>query len=100
MFRPPPKAQAASERWSLVFFTRPSNDVQLRALTEQSRLIAEAVARSPDPSKFNTGQTAQSWYYRRTKYQRVKNRTVRGSHIIMECLIDDFLVLRDRRAGT
>ena len=78
MSRPPPKAQAAFERWSLVFFTRPANDVELRALAEQSSTIAEAVAKSPDPSKFNTGQTAQSWYYRRTKYQRIRNRTVRG----------------------
>ncbi|KIP07528.1 hypothetical protein PHLGIDRAFT_105488 [Phlebiopsis gigantea 11061_1 CR5-6] len=72
---PPPKEQAAFERWSLVFFTRPANDVELRALTEQSSIIAEAVENSPDPSKFSTLQTAQSWYYRRTKYQRVKNRT-------------------------
>lgn len=72
---PPPGAQAPLERWSLVFFSRPSNDSELRALTDQSAIIADAVAASPDPAKFSTGQTARAWFIRRIKNQRIKNRT-------------------------
>lgn len=72
----PPKEQGNYERWSLVYFTRPQRDAELRALTDQSSIIADAVARSPDPSKFNTGQTAGAWFARRIKNQRIANRTV------------------------
>ena len=71
----PPKDQAAFTRWSLVFFTRPSGDVALRALTDQSPIIAAAVADSSDPSRFETGQTAAEWFARRIRGQRVGNRT-------------------------
>ncbi|KAI0791515.1 Clavaminate synthase-like protein [Irpex lacteus] len=71
----PPKEQGNYERWSLVYFTRPQRDAELRALTDQSSIIADAVARSPDPSKFNTGQTAGAWFARRIKNQRIANRT-------------------------
>ncbi|KAF7796857.1 hypothetical protein EIP86_008041 [Pleurotus ostreatoroseus] len=71
----PPKDQAKYERWSLVFFIRPANHVELTALTEDSALIAEAVSSAPDPDKYRTGQTAESWFTRRLKYQRIKNRT-------------------------
>ncbi|PSR72308.1 hypothetical protein PHLCEN_2v11802 [Hermanssonia centrifuga] len=73
----PPKDQANHERWSLVFFTRPANHMVLRALKEESPMVAEAVASNPD--KFETGQTAQEWFNRRVKYQRVKNRTADGT---------------------
>lgn len=76
--RTPPKEQASYERWSTVFFTRPSNDVELVPLTEDSPMIAEAVNSSPNPSKFYTGQTAATWFARRVKYERVKNMTVGG----------------------
>ncbi|KAI0346723.1 Clavaminate synthase-like protein [Trametopsis cervina] len=72
----PPKEQAAYDRWSVVFFTRPADDIELRAFTELSPTIAEAVASSPDPSKFSTGHTAKSWFYRRKRGRRVKNQTV------------------------
>ncbi|PSS35544.1 hypothetical protein PHLCEN_2v1507 [Hermanssonia centrifuga] len=78
----PPKDQANYERWSLVFFTRPANHIVLRALAEESPLIAEAVSSAPDPSKFETGQTAQEWFRRRIMYQRIKNRTVRWTTIL------------------
>ncbi|EKM58754.1 uncharacterized protein PHACADRAFT_248824 [Phanerochaete carnosa HHB-10118-sp] len=71
----PPKEQAAFTRWSLVFFTRPANDIELRALTDESPAIAAAVAAAPDPAKWHPGQTAQEWYFRRTRNQRVNNRT-------------------------
>ena len=76
VFRSPPKEQAKYERWSLVFFIRPANHVELTALAEDSALIAEAVNSAPDPAKYRTGQTAESWFTRRLKYQRIKNRTV------------------------
>ncbi|KAF7331563.1 1-aminocyclopropane-1-carboxylate oxidase [Mycena kentingensis (nom. inval.)] len=71
---PPPGLQSAHERWSLVFFTRPGNSIELRALVEDSPLIADAVARSPDPTKFETKCTALEWFTRRIKNQRMKNR--------------------------
>ena len=73
----PPKDQANYERWSLVFFTRPGNNIELTALADQSPMIAKALKNAADPSKYQTGQTALSWFARRIKYQRIKNRTVR-----------------------
>jgi hypothetical protein len=72
----PPKEQANYERWSLVFFSRPQEDAVLHALTDESTIIADAVARSEDPGKFNTGQTAAAWFARRIRNQRIANRTV------------------------
>ncbi|KAM5537801.1 hypothetical protein V8D89_008569 [Ganoderma adspersum] len=54
---------AKFERWSLVFFTRPSFDAAMRALTELSSMIAAAVATSP-AGKFETGVTAGEWLAR------------------------------------
>jgi isopenicillin N synthase-like dioxygenase len=70
---PPPGAQSHLERWSLVFFTRPGNSVVLRALVDESPMIAEAVARAPDKN-FETGSTSAEWFARRIKNQRIKNR--------------------------
>ncbi|KAI0751908.1 Clavaminate synthase-like protein [Daedaleopsis nitida] len=71
---PPPKEQGKYERWSLVFFTRPGNSVELRPLSDESPIIAEAVSNVPD-AKYNTGCTAQDWFARRIRNQRIKNRT-------------------------
>ncbi|KAJ7618395.1 hypothetical protein FB45DRAFT_741505 [Roridomyces roridus] len=71
---PPPGSQAQFERWSLVYFTRPGNSVQLRALVEDSSIVADAVARTPDRD-FETGCTSLEWFTRRIKNQRMKNRT-------------------------
>ncbi|KDR86135.1 hypothetical protein GALMADRAFT_205313 [Galerina marginata CBS 339.88] len=71
---PPPGAQAGQERWSLVFFIRPGNSVVLRALAEDSAMIADAVRASPDSSKFDTGSTALDWFSRRIRNQRINNR--------------------------
>ncbi|KAM5537789.1 hypothetical protein V8D89_008557 [Ganoderma adspersum] len=73
--RPSPKEQARFERWSLVFFTRPSFDAPMRALTKQSSAIAEAVANAP-VGKFETGVTAGEWLARLiliTRANRVKD---------------------------
>ncbi|KAI6157099.1 hypothetical protein BKA82DRAFT_994495 [Pisolithus tinctorius] len=70
---PPPGAQGERERWSLVFFTRPNNTQILRALVEDSQAIAESVKQFPE-GKFETGSTAEEWFSRRIKYQRLKNR--------------------------
>ncbi|GLB43791.1 putative clavaminate synthase-like protein [Lyophyllum shimeji] len=71
---PPPGAQSAHERWSLVYFTRPGNSVVLRALVEDSPLIAQAVAKTPEKN-FETSATSLEWFTRRIKNQRIKNRT-------------------------
>ena len=57
---PPPGAQAAYPRWSLVFFTRPGNSVHLRALTDESELINANVSRlSPEErTKYDPNTTA------------------------------------------
>lgn len=75
-YSPPPKEQAQYERWSLVFFTRPNDDVVLRSLSDQSAGIAEAASKAP-PEKYNPGVTAKEWLARRIKSQRVTNYKVR-----------------------
>ncbi|KAI0333381.1 Clavaminate synthase-like protein [Cubamyces sp. BRFM 1775] len=69
---PPPKDQAQYERWSLVFFTRPNDDVTLHALAEKSPKIAEAVSKAP-PGKYEPGVTAKQWLARRIGSQRATN---------------------------
>ncbi|TCD62168.1 hypothetical protein EIP91_007274 [Steccherinum ochraceum] len=72
---PPPREQSKFERWSLVFFTRPGSSIELRALADQSPVIANAVAKSDNPESFDPKSTAGEWFARRIKNQRVKNRT-------------------------
>ncbi|KIY46148.1 Clavaminate synthase-like protein [Fistulina hepatica ATCC 64428] len=75
---PPPGAQGQMERWSMAFFLRPANHVVLNALTDQSPLIADSVRKAqllPGGRSFFTGETAQDWFMRRIKNQRIKNRT-------------------------
>ncbi|KAH9936866.1 Clavaminate synthase-like protein [Epithele typhae] len=69
---PPPREQAEYERHSVVFFTRPNDAVELRALSAQSERIAAAVANAP-PGKYAPGVTAMEWLVRRVKSQRVTN---------------------------
>ena len=75
---PPPGEQALHPRWSLVFFTRPGNDIKLRALSEESELIKNVLERksADERAKFDPGSTASEWFARRIKYQRLNNRTV------------------------
>ena len=75
ILRPPPLPQAGIDRYSLVYFTRPGNSIILRALVDESLLIAEAVSRSPEKN-YETGATALEWFSRRIKNQRIKNRKV------------------------
>ncbi|KAF8839123.1 Clavaminate synthase-like protein [Paxillus ammoniavirescens] len=70
---PPPGIQAHYERFSVVFFSRPGNSKALRALVEDSPIIAEAVRNQPEKN-FETGATAAEWFARRVKYQRINNR--------------------------
>jgi len=72
---PPPSSQANIERWSLVFFSRPSNSVILRALVDDSPIIAEAMRRKDSDARkmFDTGATAQEWCQRRVKNRRLAN---------------------------
>ncbi|KAI0352451.1 Clavaminate synthase-like protein [Trametes cingulata] len=73
---PPPGEQARSTRWSLVYFTRPGNSVVLRALADESPLVAEAVKNAPGHlrSIFESGQTSQEWFTRRVKNMRTNNQ--------------------------
>ncbi|TBU22681.1 Clavaminate synthase-like protein [Dichomitus squalens] len=66
---PPPKEQAKLERWSLVFFTRPSYNTPMKALTEHSAIVAEAVVKAP-AGKFDSGVTAGEWLARRIRGTR------------------------------
>lgn len=99
----PPKHHANYERWSLVFFSRPAFDIELRALSDESPIIAEAVAKSSDPSKFNTGQTAQAWFMRRIKNQRINNRKVsfirRVKPLFSFCVLLTLKTIRALRPG-
>ena len=47
----------------------------LRPLSDESSIIAEAIAKLPE-DKYNTGSTSLDWFTRRIKNQRIKNRTV------------------------
>lgn len=80
----PPKAQAAFDRWSVVFFSRPGDSVVLEPLAG-SKMIAEA--RGAAPGKYETGSTAADWFARRIKYQRINNRTVSGSHNLKSAVL-------------
>ncbi|KAH9054148.1 Clavaminate synthase-like protein [Lactarius vividus] len=71
--RPPPKAQAPFDRWSLVYFACPRNSVPLAPLTKESTLIAEAAARAPE-GRYVTGSTAGEWYRRRVRNQLIKHQ--------------------------
>ncbi|RPD55162.1 Clavaminate synthase-like protein [Lentinus tigrinus ALCF2SS1-6] len=69
---PPPGEQAALERWSVGFFTRPSDSAILRAISDKSALIAEAAAKG-DPGKYQSGANAKEWVMRRTGGLRYNN---------------------------
>ncbi|KAI0686228.1 Clavaminate synthase-like protein [Earliella scabrosa] len=69
---PPPGPQAAFERWTVAFFTRPTMTATLRALSDASPTIARAVAESCTPERFDTGTNAEDWIMRRTAGLRYK----------------------------
>ncbi|ESK91153.1 2og-fe oxygenase [Moniliophthora roreri MCA 2997] len=71
---PPPGAQSKFDRWSLVYFTRPGASVVLRPLSELSETIASAVNDQVDKADLHTGVTADEWFTRRIKNQRMNNR--------------------------
>ncbi|EJD06826.1 Clavaminate synthase-like protein [Fomitiporia mediterranea MF3/22] len=72
---PPPGTQAAYTRWSVVCFSRPCANVELRALDE-SKLIKETLSNMTpeDRAKYKPGVTQGEWYVRRMKNTRLKNR--------------------------
>ncbi|KAJ7626860.1 Clavaminate synthase-like protein [Roridomyces roridus] len=84
----PPGDQAAFERYSLVYFTRPANTVVLRALAEDSSMIAEAVESAPDPKRFDPGATALEWLTRRVRERRAANQKVSGPLVLRIGLTD------------
>ena len=80
-------------------FTRPSDTVILRALTEDSALVADAVANATNKDIFNNGQTSKDWFSRRIKYQRTKNQKV-GLLVVEELQVYDVETSsRARRLG-
>ena len=81
---PPPKAQAQYERWSLVFFTRPNDTVELHHLANKSAMIADAVAKAP-AGKYEPGTTAQEWLARRVRSQRASQYKVRYLSGLPKC---------------
>ncbi|THU77800.1 Clavaminate synthase-like protein [Dendrothele bispora CBS 962.96] len=72
---PPPGEQSKLNRCSLVYFTRPGNSVVLRALKDKSSLINEATQSSNNTTN-DPEETAEQWFMRRIKNQRVKNITL------------------------
>jgi hypothetical protein len=58
-----------------VFFTRPGDEVVLRALVDESQIIADAVVKAAEKN-FDTGATAHEWFSRRIRNQRINNRKV------------------------
>ncbi|KAI0751880.1 Clavaminate synthase-like protein [Daedaleopsis nitida] len=99
---PPPKAQAIFERWSVVYFTRPNDTVELCALRDKSALIAEAVANAPD-KKYEPGVTAKDWVFKRLRSLRVEHYDVRwifhANHEDIHPHSDVFLESREREVS-
>jgi hypothetical protein len=65
-----------------VYFIRPGDSVILRALSDESDIIAKEVARTPE-KMHDTGVTMKEWFTRRLKNQRLANRTVRYVTILV-----------------
>ncbi|KAL5485865.1 hypothetical protein ACEPAI_6908 [Sanghuangporus weigelae] len=72
---PPPGPQSSYPRWSVVFFTRPGNDVNLRAL-EESPIVRESLSRmsSEQRGKYFPNVTQGQWLARRRNNVALKNR--------------------------
>uniref|UniRef100_A0A8H8CK73 Fe2OG dioxygenase domain-containing protein n=1 Tax=Psilocybe cubensis TaxID=181762 RepID=A0A8H8CK73_PSICU len=67
---PPPGAQAGYDRWSLVYFSRPTNDVYLKALVNESAYIAEAVQNAEDRDVYFPKMTAAQWFVKKGSLYR------------------------------
>ena len=61
--------------------------MELRAQSNKSEKIAQAVARSP-PGKFDTGVTAQEWIARRIRTRRAANYKVCTTCFSLELFYD------------
>ena len=72
---PPPAPQDQDERWSLVYFIRPAYDNPLAPLSDQSEIIRKHAEQDAAMQALPKGETAGSWFQRRIKLQRAKNRT-------------------------
>ncbi|KAH9918556.1 uncharacterized protein BXZ73DRAFT_105188 [Epithele typhae] len=68
----PPQRKKAHERHSVVFFTRPNDDLEPRTRSAHNERIAIAVANAPS-RKYTPGMTAMEWLVRKAKSQRVTN---------------------------
>ncbi|KAF8154117.1 hypothetical protein B0H34DRAFT_784130 [Crassisporium funariophilum] len=82
---PPPGKQAEHERWSLVYFTRPTNEIHLGALVDQSPLIAQSV-KNANTSTYDPQMTAAQWFVKRqtqarTDADKVSTLSSTGEHI-------------------
>ncbi|KAF5381136.1 hypothetical protein D9757_009413 [Collybiopsis confluens] len=71
---PPSGAQSAYERWSSVYFTRPSNDTVLQPLLESS-IVSDAFNKLTEERQksLTPGVTSYEWFTRRQKNYRTKN---------------------------
>lgn len=74
----PPGLQAPLDRWSVVFFTRPGDDIPLRALVNDSDIVKNAIegVEAGEKEKFFPGVSASEWYVRRATGRRIKNQKV------------------------
>ncbi|KAF9054222.1 Clavaminate synthase-like protein [Panaeolus papilionaceus] len=78
---PPPGAQAEHERWSLVYFARPTNDVYLEPLVDKSPLVEKA-ASSTDSNINNPQMTAGQWFVNRQTQHRTDANKDASSYLI------------------
>ena len=62
-------------RWPLVYFIRPAYDNPLAPLSDQSEIIRKHAEQDAAMQALPKGETAGSWFQRRIKLQRAKNRT-------------------------
>ncbi|CAA7262121.1 unnamed protein product [Cyclocybe aegerita] len=73
---PPPGQQRQFEWWSLVYFARPSNDVYLEALANDSPTIAEAARTAEEGSVISTGMPAAQWFARKQSSHKSETNKV------------------------
>lgn len=73
---PLPDIQAAYDRWSVGYFSRPNHNVYLHALEESDAVRGAVTCMSPNErARYEPNVTQGEWYTRRMYNERLKNRT-------------------------
>ena len=91
-FRLPPGPQVGIERYSLVYFTRPSNSVILSAFIGETPLISKAVSRDTE-NNHEIECTTIEWLSTRMKSRKIENMKVKRYLSPVDHLITGLILL-------